>query len=138
VDDRVRALLEGPNYVHVATLMPDGAPHSVAMWGGVEGDRVIIFTGSPESRKARNLADDGRVAISIVDHDNPYRTAQIRGHVVETRHGAVALDAMDRLSEKYTGEPFPWRTDQGTLYLIEVDWSRFAELPFTHRPGAAG
>ncbi len=134
MDDAVRALLEGPNYVHVATIMPDGAPHSVAMWGGVEGDRVVLFTGSPASRKARNLARDGRVAISITDHDNPYRTAQIRGHVADTRHGAEALEAMDRLSVAYTGEPFPWRTDQGTLYLIDVDWSRFAELPFTHAP----
>lgn len=135
MDDDLRGLLEGPNYVHVATLMPDGSPHSVAMWGGVEGDHVIIFTGSPDSRKARNLAADGRVAISIVDHDNPYRTGQVRGHVVETRHGAEALAAMDRLAEKYTGAPFPWRTDQGTLYVIAVDWSRFAELPFTHAPG---
>lgn len=134
MDDGVRALLEGPNYVHVATLMPDGSPHSVAMWGGVEGDNVIIFTGSPASRKARNLAADGRVAISITDHDNPYRTAQVRGHVVDTRHGAEALAVMDRLAQKYTGAPFPWRTDEGTLYVIAVDWSRFAELPFTHAP----
>ena len=124
-----------PIYVHVATLMPDGSPHSVAMWGGVDGDRVMLFTGSPDSRKAKNLARDGRVAVSITDHDNPYRTAQIRGHVAETRHGAEALAAMDRLAGKYTGQPFPWRTDQGTLYLIDVDWARFAELPFTHAPG---
>ncbi len=134
MDDGVRALLEGPNYVHVATLMPDGSPHSVAMWGGVEDDHVIIFTGSPASRKARNLAADGRVAISIIDHDNPYRTAQVRGHVVDTRHGAEALAVMDRLAEQYTGAPFPWRTDEGTLYVIAVDWSHFAELPFTHAP----
>lgn len=114
MDDDIRSLLEGPNYVHVATLMPDGAPHSVAMWGGVEGDHV---------------------AISVVDHGNPYRTGQLRGRVVETRHGAEALAAMDCLAEKYTGEPFPWRTDEGTLYVIAVDWSRYAELPFTHVPG---
>lgn len=135
MDDELRSLLEGPNYVHVATLMPDGSPHSVAMWGGVEGDHVVIFTGSPASRKARNLAADGRVAISVVDHDNPYRTGQLRGHVVETRRGAEALAAMDRLAETYTGQPFPWRTDEGTLYVIAVDWSRYAELPFTHAPG---
>lgn len=135
LDDDTRELLEGPNYVHVATLMPDGAPHSVAMWGGVEGEHVVIFTGSPASRKARNLARDGRVAISVVDHANPYRTAQLRGHVVGTRHGAEALAGMDRLALAYTGERFPWRTGEGTLYVIAVDWSRFAELPFTHSPG---
>jgi len=134
VDENVRGLLEGRNFAHVATLMPDGAPHSSVMWAGLDGDRVMAFTGSPDSRKARNLAADGRVAISIVDSDNPYRTAQIRGHVAETRRGAEALEAMDRLAVQYTGEPFPWRTDEGTLYLIDVDWSRFAELPFTH-PG---
>jgi PPOX class probable F420-dependent enzyme len=130
----LRELLSGANYVHVATLMPDGAPHSVAMWGGLDGDRVVIFTGSTESRKARNLAGDGRLAISVTDHANPYRTGQLRGHVVETRHGEEALAGMDALARKYTGEPFPWRTDDGTLYLIEVDWARFSELPFTHAP----
>ena len=83
---------------------------------------------------AGRSAADGRVAISIIDHDNPYRTAQVRGHVVDARHGAEALAAMDRLAQQYTGAPFPWRTDEGTLYVIAVDWSHFAELPFTHAP----
>lgn len=135
MDERLRDLINGPNYVHVATLMPDGSPSSVAMWGGMEGDYVTIFTGGPETQKARNLARDGRVAISILDFANPYRGGQLRGRVVETRHGAEALEAMDLLAVKFTGEPFPWRTDSGTQYLIEVDWSRYAELGFTHQPG---
>src|SRR5687767_5497501 len=28
----VRHLLDRPNYAHVATLLPDGAPHSVPVW----------------------------------------------------------------------------------------------------------
>lgn len=135
MDERLRDLINGPNYLHVATLMPDGSPSSVAMWGGMEGEYVTIFTGSPDTRKAKNLARDGRVAISVLDVANPYRGGQLRGRVVATRHGAEALEAMDRLAVKYTGEPFPWRTDAGTQYLIEVDWSRYAELGFTHRPG---
>lgn len=134
MDDRLRDLIECANYVHVATLMPDGSPSSVAMWGGMEGDFVTIFTGGSKTQKARNLARDGRVAISIIDFENPYRGGQIRGHVASTRHGAEALEAMDRLAVKYTGEPFPWRTDDGTQYLIEVDWSRYSELGFTHTP----
>jgi PPOX class probable F420-dependent enzyme len=134
MDDRLRELIERANYVHVATLMPDGSPSSVAMWAGMEGDHVSIFTGNPASRKAKNLARDGRVAISIVDFENPYRGGQIRGHVASTRHGAEALEFMDTLAMKYTGAPFPMRTDQGTQYLIQVDWSRYAELGFTHTP----
>jgi hypothetical protein len=35
--DGVRALCDGANIAHLATLMPDGAPHSVSLWVGVEG-----------------------------------------------------------------------------------------------------
>src|SRR5436309_1536022 len=44
LSDEVRALFEGANFGHVATLMPSGAPHSVAVWVGLEGDRIAFFT----------------------------------------------------------------------------------------------
>ena len=78
IPDDVRELFTAANYAHVATLMPDGSPHSVPVWTGLEGDRVVFFT-QTGSQKARNLERDPRVAISITDHDNPYCTARIRG-----------------------------------------------------------
>ncbi len=82
------------------------------------------------------MASDPRVAISVPDHANPYGLAQVRGRVVETRTaGTEALAAVDRLAISYTGEPFPWRSDKGTLYFIEPEWSRYAELGFAHNPG---
>src|SRR3954462_13234876 len=104
-----RPLLEGANIVHLATVLPSGAPHSVAVWAGVEGDRVAFFT-QPQSRKARNLARDGRVALSVVDRDNPYRPARLRAPLAATLEGDEALEVIDRLSVKYTGEPFPMRS----------------------------
>jgi len=133
LSDDARGLLQAPNIVHVATLMPDGAPHSVAVWAGVEGDRVAFFT-QPQSRKARNLARDGRVALSVVDRDNPYRTARLRGHLAATLEGDEALEVIDRLSVKYTGEPFPMRS--GVAYLVDVDHAGFMELPFRDPPRA--
>jgi PPOX class probable F420-dependent enzyme len=129
----VRALFEAPNYGHVATLMPDGSPHSVAVWIGVEDGRVVFFT-QPSSRKARNLAADPRVAISLVDRDNPYRTARVRGRVVATLEGDAALEVIDRLSHKFTGRPFPMRS--GVVYEIEPEHSGFMELPFDDTPPA--
>jgi PPOX class probable F420-dependent enzyme len=129
----VRDLLEGPNYGHVATLMPDGSPHSVAVWVGVEDGHVVFFT-QPASQKARNLGRDPRVAISIVDAENPYRTARIRGRVVATREGDAALEVMDRLSDRYTGRPFPMRS--GVLYEVDPERVAFMELPFEHKPPA--
>jgi PPOX class probable F420-dependent enzyme len=130
----VRELLEASNFVHVATLLPDGAPHSVPVWAGLEGDRIAFFT-QPASQKAKNLARDERVAVSVVDHENPYRMANLRGRVVETLEGDAALEVIDRLAQSYTGADFPMRS--GVVYLIEVDRARSMELPFRHEPPAA-
>jgi PPOX class probable F420-dependent enzyme len=127
----VRELFEGANFGHVATLMPTGAPHSVAVWVGLEGDRIAFFTQSA-SQKALNLHRDPRVAISITDHENPYRTARIRGRVAETLEGDAALEVIDRLSNRYTGKPFPMRN--GVVFLVEPDRVGFMELPFEDTP----
>ncbi len=127
----VRTHFEGPNYGHLATVLPSGAPHSVPVWTGVEGEHVVFFT-QPQSRKARNLAGDPRVAFSITDHERPYRMAQVRGRVVDTLEGEAALEVIDRLAVKYTGQPFPMRS--GVVYLIEPERVQQMELPFEHAP----
>lgn len=128
----IEALFAGPNYGHLATLMPDGAPHSVALWVGVEDGRVVFFT-QPSSRKARNIAADPRVAISVIDRNNPYRTCRVRGSVVATREGDAAREVSNRLSEKYTGMPFPMRS--GVVYEVEAEHTAFMELPFEDKQG---
>ena len=129
LEPQIRELLEGRNYAHLATLLPDGSPHSVPVWVGLEGDRIAFFT-QPQSRKARNLAEERRVALSITDYDNPYRSAWIRGRVVETKNGAEALGVIDRISNRYTGEDFPMRS--GRVYFVAPERTGFVELPFRH------
>jgi PPOX class probable F420-dependent enzyme len=125
--DDVRALFEGRNYGHLATVLPSGDPHTVPVWVGVEDGRVVFFT-QEQSRKARNLARDPRVALSIVDFEQPYRSAWLRGRVVATRTGEEALAVIDRLSQKYTGQPFPMRS--GIVFEIEAERTGFMDLPF--------
>ena len=129
--DDVRALFEGPNYAHLATVLPSGAPHSVPVWTGIEGEHVVFFT-QPQSRKARNLERDPRIAFSITDHEHPYRMAQVRGRVSGTVEGEAALEIIDRLAAKYTGGPFPMRS--GVVFLIEPEKVQKMTLPFTHAP----
>jgi PPOX class probable F420-dependent enzyme len=133
LDEGLRALLEERSFAHLATVLPDGAPHSVPIWIAVEGDRVAFFT-QPASRKAQNLARDGRVALSVLDLGNPYRSGWLRGRVAETLEGEDALDVIDRIAHKYTGQPFPMRT--GIVYLVEAERSGYYELPFEHTPAA--
>jgi PPOX class probable F420-dependent enzyme len=118
----VRRLLDRPNYAHVATLLPDGAPHSVPVWIAIEGDNLAILTG-PGSRKARNIERDPRVAISLIDVDQPFLSVLIRGQVVELVDGDRGWEIIDRISQKYIGQPYPLRTDRIVL-LIKPDHAR--------------
>src|SRR3954452_25049609 len=127
--EEVRALFEGPNYAHVATLLPDGSPSSVAVWAGLEGDNVVFFS-QVGSLKARNMERDPRVAVSITNHENPYKTAQLRGTLVEVRDAEAAHELADALALKYRGDPFPYKPPTSRLYVVEVQKVRSTELPF--------
>lgn len=128
----VHALFDEPNFVHVATLMPDGSPHSVAVWAGVHDDGRPCFFTQPTSRKARNLAADPRVALSVVSRSNPYKTARLRGRVGTTLEGDEALAVIDAISVRYTGRPFPMRS--GVVFLVDVERQAYMELPFEDTP----
>jgi PPOX class probable F420-dependent enzyme len=133
LSEDVKRLLDGANFVHLATLMPDGSPQSVPVWAGRDGDRIVVCTGE-NSLKAKNTRRDPRVALSIVDFDDPYAEVQIRGRVVERRPDPD-LKVMDPISRKYTGKPFPFRNPEGRVtLLIEVEKARYTKLPFEHTP----
>src|SRR6478609_3378052 len=101
----VRQALDGTPVAHLATVLPDGAPHSVPLWVDAHGDRVVFLTG-PGSRKARNLRRDPRLALSIAPVDDPFTPVVIRGRVVEWIEGDAAWEIIDRISAKYIGAPY--------------------------------
>jgi PPOX class probable F420-dependent enzyme len=115
----VRPFFEGANVAHVATVLPDGSPHSVPMWVGTHADRIAFLT-SPDSLKGRNLAQDPRVAVSVTAKDNPNAMATVRGHVVATLDGDEGWGVIDEIAQKYIGAPYPLRTDR-VVYLVEPE-----------------
>lgn len=117
--DGIRRLLDGPNMAHLATVLPDGSPHSVPVWIGMVGDQVAFLTG-PRSRKARNLARDPRVSVSLTDHAQPFTMAHIRGTVTGRIEGDAAGEIIDRLAVKYTGVPYQDHSDR-VVFLIEPE-----------------
>ena len=84
LSEQAKQMIDRPNFAHLATLMPDGSPHVAPVWINRDGDRVLISTSS-ESVKGKNTKQNPRVAISIVDFNNPYEELQLRGRVVERR-----------------------------------------------------
>jgi PPOX class probable F420-dependent enzyme len=119
LDPNVRQVLDATPIAHLASILPDGAPHSVPVWIGTHGDHVAILTG-PDSRKARNLRRDPRVALSLTPADNPFQPLIIRGRVTEWIEGDAGWEIVDRIATKYTGGPYP-RTEQRVIALIEPD-----------------
>jgi PPOX class probable F420-dependent enzyme len=115
----VRRVLDGTSIAHLATVLPDGAPHSVPLWVGAHGDRIAILTG-PDSRKARNLRRDPRVALSLTPVDNPFEPVIVRGRVVEWLEGDAAWTVVDEIAQKYIGSPYT-RDVERVVALIEPE-----------------
>lgn len=66
---KILALLDSHRIMTIATLRPDGWPQATTV-GYVNEDLKLWFLCGLESQKARNLARDDRVSITI-DHDTP-------------------------------------------------------------------
>ena len=101
--DELTAVLDGKNFAHLTTLDADGSPQATAMWVTHDGTN-IVFNTAQGRRKWRNLQNDPRVAISISPADQPYRNFSVAGRVIEMRT-SDGREVIDRLSEKYTGNP---------------------------------
>ena len=98
-DDQV-ALLREKVLAHVATVMPDGSPQVTPVWVDTDGE-AVLFNTAKGRLKHRNLSRDPRVAISITDRNDDYRTVVIRGGAELIDEGADEL--IDRLAKKYRG-----------------------------------
>jgi PPOX class probable F420-dependent enzyme len=115
----VRSAVESTSVAHLATILPDGSPHSIPLWVTTLDDRILFLTG-PDSQKARNLRRDPRVALSIAPVDNPYEPVIIRGRVVEWIDGDAGWELVDQIAMKYIGQPYD-RNLQRIIGVIEPD-----------------
>ena len=109
-------------FAHLATLMPKGQPQVTPVWVDYDGRHVLINTAQGR-QKDKNLQKDKRVALSILDPENPYRYLEVRGHVADrTLHGADAH--IDAMALKYLGkEKYPFRqpNEVRVIYKIEPE-----------------
>ena len=92
----------------LATVMPDGSPQVTPVWFDFDGKRLRVNTAKGRV-KARNMHEGSRVALMIVDPENPYRYVQVRGRVaLVTENGAD--EHINSLAKKYLGQDkYPYR-----------------------------
>lgn len=113
------SLFKDKNYAFIASLMKDGSPQITPVWVDYDGNFILINTAVGRT-KQKNLKRDPRIAISLVDHKNPYNTISVRGTVVEqTTEGAD--EHIDRLSKKYLGmDKYPYRSTEEKRIILKI------------------
>src|SRR5258708_34258994 len=93
-------LLEKRAFAHLATVMPDGSPQNTPVWFDYTDGKIRV--NSARGRvKTRNMQLGAKVALSILDPDNPARYVQLRGTVARVRHDEVVAAQLERLTHKY-------------------------------------
>ncbi|MGW7089340.1 PPOX class F420-dependent oxidoreductase [Streptomyces sp. NPDC054871] len=100
LSDRLKALLDTPVFISVATIQPDGTPQVSPVWVKRDGDE-LLFSTTLGRRKEKNLRRDPRVTVLLQPFDAPYTYAEIRGEASMTTEGGPEL--IDELALKYTG-----------------------------------
>lgn len=99
-----QALLGTDAVAHVWTRNPDGSPQVSVVWVLVSGDEILFGTDGT-SIKARNLARDPSIILSIEDTERNERGFQrhllIRGRA--TMESTLPATLVDALCRKYVG-----------------------------------
>lgn len=112
-------LLGSKALAHVATVGPKGEPQSNPVWFDWDGE-YIKFSQTKTRQKYRNLRRDPRVALSIVDPENPYRYLEVRG-VVERIEDDPDFDFINAMAKKYLGvDEYPDRRPGEERVIIYV------------------
>jgi PPOX class probable F420-dependent enzyme len=116
LSDDLIALLREPSLCYVATTMPDGSPQLTQTWVDTDGEHVLINTVAG-FQKVRNVERDPRVAVAVSDPANPSRYFSVRGTVVSSTAEGGA-EHIERLSQRYTGGPYPWYGGRDQVRVI--------------------
>lgn len=122
IEGRARELIEGRNFAAVATVREDGSPQVNVTWVDTDNGHVVL--NSSEGRQwPENLRRQGRVNVTVVNHENPYEYVTIEGRLAEDTHEG-ADENIDALAKKYLdADEYPFRQpgEQRVLFRIEPD-----------------
>jgi PPOX class probable F420-dependent enzyme len=116
IPEKFLDLFQKKAFANLATLMPDGSPQVTPVWVDYDGSHVLVNSARGR-QKEKNMQRNAKVALSILDPDNPYRYLEIRGKVEAiTEQGADAH--IDKMAKKYMGQDtYPYRR-AGEVRLI--------------------
>jgi PPOX class probable F420-dependent enzyme len=113
-------ILDKKAFASVATIGPNGEPQNNPVWFGWDGSH-IRFSQTTTRQKYRNTRADRRVALSILDPDDPYRYLEIRGVVADVEDDPD-LAFINSMALKYLGlDRYPWHQPGDERIVIVVE-----------------
>lgn len=95
------------------------------VWVQRDGD-TVLFSTSTARLKARNIAWDPRVSISIFATENPYRTVEIRGTADLTEDSGRTVQRA--ISHKYMGQDPPAEPAEVVRVVVRVTPEKIVEF----------
>ena len=110
------ALLRRANPAVIATLMPDGSPHTAVTWYDWDGERILVNMAASRLRLG-NMRRDPRVSVTVMDGPDWYRQLTLFGRVDEIRDDDEFAD-INRLALRYTRRAFRNRSSARVSALI--------------------
>lgn len=119
VPPEIDEFLRRPNHAVVATLRPDGSPHTAVTWYDWEDGRALLNMEATRLRLAW-MASDPRVALTAIDPGNFYHHISLLGRIVDIHEDSDLAD-IDRLSQRYNGAPYSVRDAPRVSAWMEVD-----------------
>jgi PPOX class probable F420-dependent enzyme len=128
MDIKVTKLFQGKNLVFLATTMKDGSPQVSPVWADLQDNYIMVNTA--EGRvKHKNILRDPRVAISVVDQDNPLVMTAIKG-TVEKIIPDCDYHHANQLTKKYLGQnEYPFRRPNEKRIIFKIKPEKVFILP---------
>jgi PPOX class probable F420-dependent enzyme len=111
--------LAKPNPAVIASLQPDGSPHSAATWY-IWRDGKVEVNMAASRKRLEHLRRDPRVSLTVLAEDDWYRHVTLSGHVSSIEDDPE-FESIDRLSTHYTSNPYPNHREPRVKALIEVE-----------------
>jgi PPOX class probable F420-dependent enzyme len=116
--EQQREFLANPYVGTATTLRSDGSPHNTVVWVDVDDDTVLFNTAEGRA-KPKHLRDDPRVALTVVDPQNPWRWISVTGRAELTHDDADAQ--IDRLAKKYLDKDvYPFRKPEEQRVKVRI------------------
>ena len=128
MDQKVERLFQQKNLIFVSTINLDGSPQLTPVWGDYDNGYVLVNTA--EGRlKHKNVLRDPRVAISVVDHNNPLNMTTIKGKVIEIIPDYDYIHA-NKLTKQYMGfDEYPFKRDGEKRIIFKIKPMKIFVMP---------